>query len=139
MAGKRVEKPHPEDDTQAPHDWDKAVSVAYLRLQGASQEAAGNAGGVTRDTVGRWESCSWWPDALAEASRRWLSGLAVNVRNSLVKLTDSKAPEPATVRFAAERIIPGLEPPTNRTDVTSGGQPLPDSLTIRYIDPREDD
>ncbi len=125
MPGKRGPKPGPQDR-------EKAISVAYLRLTGSLQTEAAEAVGIHHDTIGRWEKADWWPEIVLEASQRWLAGLAVNARESLMKLTDPKAPEPTTVRFVAERIVQGLEPPTTRTDVTTDGKPL-DSLTIEYV------
>ena len=48
---------------QKPHDWDKAVSVAYLRLRNDSQADAAKSAGVGERTVRRWENSEWWPKA----------------------------------------------------------------------------
>ena len=119
--------PHDEDETQAPQDWEKAYSVGYLRLTGSTQEEAGKEVSVCRDTVMRWESCSWWKDVLAEASRRWLSGLEAKARKTLEEGLD-----PVLSLKILERRIPELAPATTRTDVTTDGKPL-DSLTIQYV------
>lgn len=75
--------PQDKDPISKPTDWDKCVSVAYLRYMGASQVDAATVAGVVRETVSRWERSSWWPDAQKEAEDRWLSGLAQRARAGL--------------------------------------------------------
>ena len=60
----------------APRNREICLSAAYLRLVGATQADAAHAAGVDARTLGRWESCSWWPDIQREAGERWLAGLA---------------------------------------------------------------
>ena len=76
------------DPVGCPRDRDKALSVAYLRTLGASQEEAAKATGVDARTVGRWESCSWWPEVLTEAAERWLAGAIGKARKALLDALD---------------------------------------------------
>lgn len=122
------------DETKRPNDRDKAVSVAYLRILGASQEVAGDAVGVSRDTIGRWEACSWWADILADASARWLAGLEAKARKVLLEGMD-----PTLALKILERRFKELAPPTLRTDITSDDKPLPHAVEIHLIDPPQDD
>ena len=108
----------PAEKTKAPQDRDKALSVAYLRLTGDTQEQAAKATGVSRMTVQRWESTDWWPEIVAEASRRWLSGLEAKARKVLHDGLD-----PALSLKVLERRMPELAPATQKVDQTSGGEP----------------
>lgn len=131
---KEAEKtPQSGDETKAPQDWEKAYSAGYLRLLGASQKEAATAVGVDRDTISRWEGCSWWRGVLEEAERRWLSGLKTKVRKSLEELCEGDTKDPPTVRFVAERTFKELSPPLHRTDLTSGGEPIT-KLEVEFID-----
>ena len=92
-----------------PNDWDKAVSVAYLRLRDDSQEDAAKAAGVGVRTVRRWEKSAWWPEACLEAGSRWLKGLVEVSQRTLFKAIDGGD---ANLAFrVAERRIPELAPP----------------------------
>jgi hypothetical protein len=70
---------------------------------------------------------------LIEAETRWLDGLRQKTRQSLEALISDR--EPSTVRFAAERILRGLEPPTQKTDVTTGGKPFPSQVRFEFVEP----
>lgn len=74
---------------QAPSDRDKAVSVAYFRALGATQEAAAEAAGVSERTVRAWEASPWWPDAHREAVERWRTDLSAASRKSLLDAVKS--------------------------------------------------
>ncbi len=50
-----------------PRDWDKAISVAYLRLRDESQADAAKPAGLGERTVRRWEKSAWWLQACLEA------------------------------------------------------------------------
>ena len=43
------------DVVKKPHDWDKAVSVAYLRLLGLSKKKAAKGAGIGERTLIRYE------------------------------------------------------------------------------------
>ncbi len=49
------------DVVKRPQSWDKAVSVAYLRLLSWSQEGAAKAAGIGVRTLRRYEISDWWP------------------------------------------------------------------------------
>ena len=106
--------PNSGDPVTAPQDRDKAVSVALLRLLGASQEAAAEAAGAGERTVRQWETCSWWPEMLAEASRRWLAGLAAKARKGLERGVEEDGRLALKV---LERLEPALAPPKVRAVV----------------------
>lgn len=106
------------DEVQAPKDRDRALSVAYLRLTGSSQEEAATAAGVGERTVARWETCSWWPGFLDEAGDRWLAGVKARARKALIRILDASDPDPATVRFSLERLLPGFEPPKVKAELS---------------------
>ena len=56
-----------ETSVRTPRDWDKAVSVGYLRLRNESQPDAAKAANIGERTVRRWEKCDWWAQACLEA------------------------------------------------------------------------
>ena len=104
---------HSDDPVKGPRDREKAISVAYLRLTGATQEEAGNVNGLRRETVGQWESCSWWPEIVAEASRRWLSGIEAKARKGLDRGLDRDEDGNLSLKVL-ERRVPGLAPATQK-------------------------
>lgn len=114
-----------DDSTKKPQNRAKALSAAYLRSIGLSQKQAAKLAGVGDRTLRTWEHCSWWPAIVAESHALWLSGIQFKTKKSLARLIDDQ--EPATVRFAAERLLEGLEPPTQRTDLKTG------PITIRVV------
>lgn len=104
-----------EDPVSRPQDWEKCVSVAYLRYMGANQTDAANAVGVVRETVSRWERSAWWTDAQREAEERWLHGLAVKARQGL----EDAIPDDGNLALKVlERIDRRLAPPSQRSEVT---------------------
>lgn len=96
------------DPVRAPRNREVAVSVAYLRLQGATQAEAARATDMDPRTVVRWESCSWWPELQREASARWLEGLAVAARRGLEAAVSENG---ALALRVLERLEPALAPP----------------------------
>ena len=106
--------PDSGDPVQAPRDPDKAVSAALLRLLGASQADAAGAAGVGERTLRQWETCSWWPEILAEASRRWLDGLAAKARKGLEGAVQVDGRLALNV---LERLEPALAPPKVRAAI----------------------
>jgi DNA-binding CsgD family transcriptional regulator len=108
----------PAGVVEKPHNWEKAVSVAYLRSTGDTQEEAATSVGVSERTVRGWEASSWWPDAVAVAHQRWLQGCDQKARSALSKaLSDSDHYAP-TARWWADRRIPELAPPKTRSEIT---------------------
>ena len=103
-----------DDPIKAPRNREAAMSVAYLRLLGASLSEAAKATNVSARTVGRWESCSWWPDVQREAAERWLEGLTARARRGLegAVLEDGRL-----ALQVLERIEPALAPPRRRAAV----------------------
>lgn len=118
------------DPVKKPQDYDKALSVAYLRLLGATQETAAERAGVGIRTIRSWEYSDWWPDAIAEASRRWLQGLEAKARAKLEADMDA-----SLALKILERRLPELAPPTQRTDLTSAGERLPTSIEVVLVTP----
>ena len=88
-----------------PKDRDKALSAAYLRILGHTQTEAESGAGCAERTVRQWESCSWWPEILAEAESRWLSGLMSKARGTLLRDMDANL-----ALKILERRIPELAP-----------------------------
>ncbi len=92
-----------------PRDWDKAISVAYLRLREESQADAAKSAGIGERTVRRWENSKWWPQACLEAGSRWLQGLVYVSQQTLFAAIDGGD---ANLAFKViERRIPELAPP----------------------------
>ena len=95
-----------------PRDWDKAVSAAYLRLIGRSQEEAAKHAGVGERTLQRYEVSEWWPQACREAESRWLKGLVFISQQTLFKAIEAGD---ANLAFrVTERHIKALAPPSQR-------------------------
>lgn len=82
--------PAPTPETVArPQDWDKCVSAAYLWLIFDGVKAAAKGAGVGERTMARWVISPWWPDACAEANRRWLQHLTLEARRTLIRSVQS--------------------------------------------------
>ena len=123
----------PGDPVGKPHDRDKCVSVAYLRLLGMTQGAAADAAGVAVRQLREWEKCSWWPDVQGEAADRWFKHITAKTRVGVEKLLNEV--DGQTVRWSAERLIGEFAPPTTRTDLTTGGEKLPLSFEVVFVKP----
>lgn len=108
----------PDDSSAGPKSRDKALSAAYLRTLGHSQEDAANAAGVNRRTLQRWEHSSWWPGIEREAADQWLSGAVGQARRALL-LALAKPDGPLALRIL-ERVVPELAPPSQRIEVSGG-------------------
>jgi len=111
-----------------PHNWEKVVSVAYLRLLGATQEQASISAKVSESTIHDWERSEWWRQAQFEANQRWLSDVDSATRHALLKnvtqRTDIKE-RGNMARYIADRRIPEFKPPKNQTEVSGpGGGPI---------------
>lgn len=105
----------PADCVAAPRDRETAVSCAYLRLTGSSQAEAAKAAGVDPRTLGRWESCSWWPAIQREAGERWLAGAAAKARRSLLAALEE--PDGRLALSVLERLVPELAPARQRVEL----------------------
>lgn len=118
---KRGRKKHarPKVGVQKPRSWDKAVSVALLRLIGATQEAAAQHAGCALRAVTEWEKSFWWKDAMAEARQRWFQGGDQRTMRALYKALDES--DTGTARWWADRRIPELAPPSQRIVGADGG------------------
>ena len=117
----------------APRDWDKAVSVAYLRLVGETQEQAAAGAGVGERTLRDWEKCSWWKDALEEASARWLNNLTAHARGGL--LAAVKADGPLALKVI-ERTDPRLAPNASKLELSGpDGGAIPTDVTVTLVRP----
>ena len=96
------------DPVRGPRDRETALSVAYLRTLGSTQEEAALAAGVDRRTVQRWEGSSWWPEVRREAADRWLSGVVGRARHALLRALAE--PDGNLALKVLERTVPQLAP-----------------------------
>ena len=103
------------DPIGAPRDREKALSAAYLRLLGSTQAEAAMTTGVDPRTLGRWESCSWWPEVQREAADRWLAGAIGKARRALLRALDK--PDGALALKILERVVPELAPAQQRIEL----------------------
>jgi hypothetical protein len=95
-----------------PRHWEKRILAAYLRMLGASQEAAGVAVRRSERTVFDWEHHASWPLAREEARQRWLSDLTDASRKALL---DSIRGGAGDLAFKVlERVDRDLAPPAHR-------------------------
>jgi len=124
--------PKKNGPTPGPQDRDKAISVAYLRLTGALQTEAAESVGISADTISRWEHSPWWPEILAEASKRWLSGLEARAR--LVLQTGMDA---SLALKILERRLPELAPATQNMNLNTPN--LPTRIILETVAPPRDD
>ena len=93
------------DSVAEPKDRDKALSAAYLRIIGHTQEEAAAGANCGARSLRRWEAQPWWPEILVEAGSRWLSGLTAKARGTLLNDMDA-----ALALKILERLIPELAP-----------------------------
>ena len=108
---------------------EKMVSVAYLRLLGATQEEAATAAGVGERTVWRWENeRADWPDVVQDARDRWLSGLAGIARDTLLKAIRDKSNGKLALDVI-ERLDPALLPARMRHEIVGDLPPVTFILT----------
>jgi hypothetical protein len=96
-----------------PRNWDKCVSVAYLRILGVSQKAAARAASCGERTIRLWEVQQWWPDAQAEARQRWLSEASDAARATILKAI--RGGDTSSARWFLERVEPALSQPSLRS------------------------
>ena len=107
------------DVVTKPHDWDKAVSVAYLRLLGLSQKKAAKGAGIGERTLARYELSEWWPEACREAVDRWMQQLEIEARSTVMQAV--KEGDVATAWKVLERIDKRLAPPRQQLGVEHSG------------------
>ena len=108
------------DAVATPRDWDKAVNVAYLRLNSATQAAAAKGAGLGVRTLRRWELSPWWPDACGEAVGRWMQQLEIECRTTIMGAV--KAGDVVTAVKMLERIDQKLAPPRQSHGVEHRGE-----------------
>ena len=77
-------------------------------MLGASQLDGGKAVGVCEKTAQTWEHTVWWPQAQAEARRRWLQGVEAGAMRGVLKALDDPEEYAAMSRWAAEKVIPEI-------------------------------
>lgn len=127
-----------QDPVGRPRNWDIAVSCAYLRLLGATQEQAASRAGASPRSLRTWEQCSWWKDALAEARSRWFKDGDAAAMRGIHKALRSDGHYAKTSMWWAERRMPELKPPNVKVDAEltgPGGEPL--NINVRFIKPSE--
>ena len=129
VEGKMAEK---LDAVGKPRNWDKAVSVAYLRLIGQSQADAAKAAGLGERTLRRYELSEWWPDACAEAVERWMQQLAIDCRSTI--LAAVKDGDVQTSVKMLERIDGRLAPPRQTHGIEHSGEV---TTTVREMSDEE--
>lgn len=116
------------DPVEAPRDEEKALSAAYLRLIGHTQEAAAKAVGIGERTLRRYEECSWWPELRRQAADRWLTNLAAQARNTLMEaIKDGDADKALKV---LERTEPALAPKQKHEISGEDGAPIEFTLHL---------
>ena len=101
------------DPVKKPQDRDLCVSAAYLRLIGLSQEKAAEGAGCSERSIQDWEHCSWWPDVVEEARKRWLDKVTRLARGGIVESLESKegGVKGTMARYVADRAVPEMKPP----------------------------
>ena len=107
------------DAVGKPQNWDKAVSVSYLRLIGLTQKKAAKAAGMGERTLRRFELSEWWPDACGEAVDRWMQQLAIECRTTIMAAV--KAGDVVTAVKMLERIDNRLAPPRQSHGIEHSG------------------
>ena len=121
------------DPVARPRDRDKALSAAYLRILGHTQTEAASGAGCAERTLRQWESCSWWPEILAEAESRWLSGLMSKARGTLLRNMDANL-----ALKILERRIPELAPVKQHVEhggsIETGVAKLSDEELVKTVD-----
>ena len=108
------------DVVEKPHNWDKAVSVAYLRLLGLSQKKAARGAGIGERTLARGELSDWWPDACHEAVDRWMQQVEIEARSTVMQAI--KEGDVVTAMKVLERLDKRLAPPRQQLGVQHSGE-----------------
>lgn len=122
-----------ESDEKLHAHWDKVVSAAYLRMIGATQEAAAAAVGRSGRTIRSWESEEeLWTHARAEARSRWLTDAEDAARSAVLK--SMQLGNADLGKWLLERVEPALAPPKQRHELGGqGGQPIEVVVTRRIV------
>ena len=114
------------ETVETPHDWEKVVSVAYLRATGDTQKEAAAKAGCSERTVRVWEHSPFWPKAQFEANRRWLQGVEAFARRGIMSALVDNGEYAQMARWVAERTIPEMIPPKQRRELSGpDGGPIP--------------
>ncbi len=108
------------DVVAKPRTWDKALSAAYLRLLGLSQEKAAKGAGIGERTLIRYEMSGWWPSACAEAVDRWMHQLEIECRTTIMAAV--KGGDVQTAVKMLERIDKRLAPPRLTHGIEHSGE-----------------
>ena len=108
------------DAVEKPRDWDKAVSVAYLRLIGLTQAKAAKGAGTGVRTLRRYEASDWWPDACGEAVGRWMQQLEIECRTTIMAAV--KEGDVQTAVKMLERLDRRLAPPRQSHGIEHSGE-----------------
>jgi hypothetical protein len=98
--------PKTRPPVKRPRNLEKAISCAYLRSLGASQEHAAQTAGASIRQLREWEHTEWWPQVCAEAHRRWLAGVTEGTKRGILKALNDPREYGPTSRWAAERLMP---------------------------------
>ena len=108
--------------TKRPLDWDKAVSAAYLRLLDKPREKVVGVVGINERTLFNWEHSPWWHKAQEEAMDKWLHGLRATAMEGAKVFAKT---DPTTTRWALDRLVKKLAPPTQKQELTGAdGGPI---------------
>ena len=99
------------------NNWDIAISAAYLRLLGATQEEAAEAAGCGVRTIQTWEKCDWWLEATNEARHRWLKGGDALAMKAILQALKDPGEYAHMGRYWADRRIPELKPPKQQAEI----------------------
>lgn len=92
--------------------------MAYLLASGSTQAAAAKATGMSQRSVERWVKCSWWGEAMHEATARWLPGLKSLAMSRLMRDLEKNPDSADRALRVLERLIPDLAPPRQRLEHT---------------------
>jgi hypothetical protein len=113
---------------QKPQNWSTAVKVAYARMQGATQEAAAAAYGITRVTVQNWESSDFWQDVLREADDVFADQAMAKARRTILQALDEG--ELATAKWVLSK-MQVLDKIKERQDAKASGDVSVESVTAK--------
>ena len=120
------------DVVKRPQNWDKAVSVAYLRLLSWSQEGAAKGAGIGVRTLRRYELSDWWPQACGEAVGRWMQQLEIEARTTVMAAV--KGGDVVTAMKVLERLDKRLAPSKQLHELAGdGGGPIENRHVHVYI------
>lgn len=111
-----------------PHNWSIAVKVAYARMQGMTQEAAGAAYGVTRITVQNWERSDFWPQVLREADDKFADQAMAKARRTILQALDEGELNTAKWILSKMQVIERIK---ERQDIKEHGDATVEAVTAK--------